>query len=179
MLVELGDIPGCAVVDVHAARDDRGDFVKLYQRSVFEAQGWDPTIAEVFFSRSLPGAVRGLHFQTPPREHAKTVCCLSGSVLDVVLDVRVGSPTYGDHATVVLDASAPSAVHVPSGCAHGFQATSEALLAYLVSSEHSPDHDSGIRWDSAGIEWPLAEPIVSARDRALPTLQGFVSPFRI
>jgi len=179
VLVDLADIPGCVLVDLRLAHDDRGDFVKLYQRSRFAADGMDPTIAEVFLSRSAPGVVRGLHFQSPPHDHAKTVSCLQGSVVDVVVDLRVDSPTYAHHACVVLDGAAPAALHVPRGCAHGFQATADAWMAYLVSTEHAPDHDTGIRWDSAGIAWPIPEPVVSERDRALPALPDFVSPFRL
>jgi dTDP-4-dehydrorhamnose 3,5-epimerase len=176
---EPTDIPGCSLVALRLATDDRGDFVKLFQRSVYEAAGLDATVAEVFFSRSHRGVVRGLHFQLPPHDHAKTVACLQGTVLDVVVDLRVGSPTYARHACFRLDASEPLAVHVPTGCAHGFQALGDdALMAYLVSSEHSPEHDTGIRFDSAGVEWPLPVVGVSERDRALPPFDALDNPFR-
>ena len=99
---------------------------------------------------------------------------------DVVLDVRAGSPTFGAHITIDLNADEARAVFIPAGCAHGFCALEdETLMLYKVGSMHSPTHDSGIRWDSAGIHWPIEAPIVSSRDQALPTLNGFISPFNI
>jgi dTDP-4-dehydrorhamnose 3,5-epimerase len=172
-------IPGCVLLPLRRSTDDRGDFVKLYQRSVYDAAGIDPEVAEVFVSRSAKGTVRGLHFQVPPHGHAKTVVCLAGRVFDVVVDLRVGSPAFERCATFELDGDTPAAVHIPVGCAHGFQALSnDALVAYVVSTEHAPDHDTGIRWDSVGITWPLADPIVSPRDRSFPGLERFESPFR-
>lgn len=179
MHVEPSAIPGCARLDLFRAEDDRGGFVKLFERSTFAAAGLDPDVAEAFCSTSRRGVVRGLHFQLPPADHAKTVTVLSGRVLDVVVDLRTDSPTYGRHARFDLD-EAGAGVHIPVGCAHGFQAlTDEATMVYLVSTEHSPEHDTGVRWDSAGIEWPLPPTVISDRDRALPPLAEFDSPFRL
>jgi dTDP-4-dehydrorhamnose 3,5-epimerase len=177
---EPTSIPGCRLIHLNRATDTRGDFVKLFQREVYEAAGMDPTIAEVYWSTSVRGVVRGLHFQTPPHAHAKTVTVVRGEVVDVVVDLRVGSPTFGEHESFDLSGTAPTAVHIPLGCAHGFQVTSdEAIVAYLVGTEHAPDHDTGVRWNSVGIDWPLAAPIVSARDSGFPTLAEFESPFRL
>ncbi len=122
--------------------------------------------------------LRGLHFQGPPAAHVKLVSCLHGEVVDVVLDLRRGSPTYGRHATIRLSAQAGNMVYVPVGLAHGFCTRSDpATLHYVVSSVHAPEHDRGIRWDSAGIAWPVEQPLVSPRDLALPGLPGFDSPF--
>jgi dTDP-4-dehydrorhamnose 3,5-epimerase len=172
-------IPGCAYLRLEPLADTRGSFVKVYQRSVVEAMGLDGTVAEFYYSRSFPGVIRGLHFQCPPHDHAKTVVCIAGSIFDVVVDLRIGSPAFGEHATFALEGTAPTAVHVPTGCAHGFQATSDdTIVGYLVSTEHEPRHDTGIRWDSAGIEWPLARTVVSPRDQSFPRLAELDSPFR-
>jgi dTDP-4-dehydrorhamnose 3,5-epimerase len=173
-------IPGCQLVRLDRPTDARGDFVKLFGREVYEAQGMDSNIAEVYWSTSGRGVVRGLHFQTPPHAHAKTVTVVRGAIVDVVVDLRVGSPMFGQHLTFELSGAEPAAVHIPLGCAHGFQAVSdEAIVEYLVGTEHAPDHDTGVRWDSAGIEWPVGDPIVSERDRGFPTLATFESPFRL
>ncbi|HMF04613.1 MAG TPA: dTDP-4-dehydrorhamnose 3,5-epimerase family protein [Acidimicrobiia bacterium] len=172
-------IQGCAHTPLERSDDDRGRFVKVYQRSVADAMGYRDMVAEFYYSCSSRGVIRGLHFQSPPYHHAKIVVCVVGSMFDVVVDLRVGSPTYAEHVTYSLDGAAPSVVHVPAGCAHGFQALADdTLVGYLVSTEHELSHDSGIRWDSAGVEWPLPGPVVSARDRSLPTLNDLVSPFR-
>jgi dTDP-4-dehydrorhamnose 3,5-epimerase len=178
MRAEPSRIPGCSVVELVHHTDDRGSFVKLFRSSTFVELGLDPTIREVYWSTSARGVVRGLHFQTPPDAHAKTVGVVSGTILDVVLDLRAGSPTYGEHAAFELDATSARAVHVPLGCAHGFQALSDgATVAYLVGTEHAPEHDAGIRWDSAGIAWPLPDPVVSGRDLTFPALAEFETPF--
>jgi len=177
--VEPTAVAGCVVIRLTRSRDERGDFVKIHQRSVVEAAGLDAGVAEVFVSRSVRGAVRGLHFQLPPHDHAKTVTCLDGRAFDVVVDLRVGSPTFRQCVTFELDAAAPVAVHVPAGCAHGFQATADGtLMAYVVSTEHAPEHDTGVRWDSVGVAWPLSAAVVSPRDGSFPALADFESPFR-
>jgi dTDP-4-dehydrorhamnose 3,5-epimerase and related enzymes len=171
-------ISGCSVVPLFHHADDRGEFVKVFQASVAAAAGEDPTIAELFWSRSHRGVVRGLHFQIPPHAHSKLVTIISGTALDVVVDLRVGSPTFGQHRALTFDAATPAAVFIPIGCAHGFQATSDDVtIAYATSTEHAPGADRGIRWDSIDLEWPIADAVASERDAALPTLADFDSPF--
>jgi dTDP-4-dehydrorhamnose 3,5-epimerase len=175
---EPTEIPGCALVHLTRHTDARGDFVKAFQRDTYAASDLDPAVAELYWSTSVRGVIRGLHFQTPPHAHAKTVTVVSGAIQDVVVDLRTGSPTFGEHVSFLITESEPAAVHVPVGCAHGFQVTSaEAVVAYLVGTEHAPEHDHGIRWDSAGVEWTVPDPIVSERDAALPALADFASPF--
>jgi dTDP-4-dehydrorhamnose 3,5-epimerase len=99
--------------------------------------------------------------------------------MDVAVDLRMGSPTYGAHVTAELVAATGNGLYLPSGLAHGFTAlTDDAILLYMQTSEHAPEHDTGIRWDSAGIDWPVEDPLLSDRDAALPTLAAFDSPFR-
>ncbi len=171
-------LPGLTWTATARPEDRRGWFAKVFQASLVEAEGGDPTVAEVYLSGSANGVVRGLHVQVPPHAHAKTVACVAGAVLDVVVDLRRGSPTEGRAASFRLDALAPSRLHVPVGLAHGFQVlTAEALMAYVVGTEHAPDHDVGVRYDSVEVAWPVAPATVSDRDLAFPPLAGFVSPF--
>jgi len=122
--------------------------------------------------------IRGLHFQKPPADHAKIVYCLEGSALDVVLDLRSSSASFGQHIKVKLSRESPIAIYIPSGCAHGFLAQADhTLMFYQVSTGYVPALDSGIRWNSAGIDWPTDTPIVSTRDQTLPCLAEFISPF--
>lgn len=178
-----GPVGGPAIPGVHwtaTARpeDHRGWFTKVFQASLVEAEGGDPTVAEVYLSASARGVVRGLHFQVPPHAHAKTVACVHGAVLDVVVDLRRGSPTEGGVATFRLDARVPSRLHLPVGVAHGFQAlTADAVMAYVVGTEHAPDHDLGVRYDSVEVDWPVTPAVVSDRDLTFPPLDGFASPF--
>jgi dTDP-4-dehydrorhamnose 3,5-epimerase len=171
-------IAGCSIVHLFHHEDARGEFVKVFAASAARAAGDDTTIAELFWSRSGRGVVRGLHFQVPPDDHTKLVTIVAGTAFDVVVDLRAGSPTYGEHVTVDLDAAEPAAVVVPVGCAHGFQATADGtVVVYATSTEHSPASDRGIRWDSAGIAWPLPASAVSERDSRFPALDEFATPF--
>ena len=185
MDAELTAIPGCLIRPLFHHTDDRGEFVKVYQASGrWDAQdeGADHSergeIAELFWSRSACGVVRGLHFQVPPHAHRKLVTVVSGAAIDVVVDLRVGSPTYGEHVTISLDAATPVAVQVPIGCAHGFQSTADdTVILYATSTEHAPNADRGIRWDSIGVEWPIPRVLLSERDAEFPALADFESPF--
>lgn len=171
-------LPGCIRITPHTRKDERGSFTKIYYSEAFREQGLETAFQEEYFTISYRNVLRGLHFQVPPAEHAKTVTCLSGRVLDVVLDIRIGSPTYGDHITLELSDSAGDMIYIPQGLAHGFYTLSEkATLLYNVTSVYSEVHDSGIRWDSAGIPWPSGSPALSPRDRSFPKLEDFRSPF--
>ena len=172
-------IPGCLELRPKTSHDGRGSFTKVFHRSTFAGLGLATDFAEDYYSVSRRGVIRGLHFQRPPQEHAKLVYCLAGKVQDVALDIRVGSPTFGKHAIIELSAETGNIVYLPPGLAHGFCVCSEsATLAYKVTSEYSAVHDAGIRWDSAGIPWATAEPVLSDRDRRHPALAEFSSPFR-
>jgi dTDP-4-dehydrorhamnose 3,5-epimerase len=171
-------VPGCVVLHLDRHEDERGDFVKAFRRAASVELRLDPTVAELYWSTSVRGVVRGLHFQLPPHEHAKTVTVVQGAVHDVVVDLRVGSPAFGRPLELQLSAAEPAALHVPAGCAHGFQSLEDGtIVAYLVGSEHAPDHDAGVRWDSVDATWPLSDVVVSERDRSFPTLAAFDSPF--
>lgn len=178
MQIEETALPGCLEIRPRRFTDSRGSFVKSYHQHDFEDAGLCTHFPEAFYSKSRPRVVRGLHFMLPPEDHYKLVYCVHGSVLDVVLDLRLGSPTYGQHTMVELNEMCGNMLYLAPGLAHGFCAPdTEAILAYRVSTVHSPAHDAGIRWDSAGISWPVRSPIISDRDRNLPTLEEFQSPF--
>ena len=171
-------LPGCLEVLPRAADDERGRFVKFFHAPSYAARGLDHAFAEAFYTISRRGALRGMHLQLPPRAHAKLVWCIAGTMVDVLLDLRRGSPTYGEHVKLELDESVPRGLYIPPRVAHGFYTTSDrSILAYMVTTVHSPPHDSGVRWDTFGMEWPDSGPIVSARDALLPALAEFVTPF--
>jgi dTDP-4-dehydrorhamnose 3,5-epimerase len=173
-------IPGCFEIRPKIFCDDRGTFVKTLHAPSFAKEGLETEFPETFYSISKRGVIRGLHFQTPPHDHAKLVYCCSGRILDVVVDLRVGSPTYQQHQTFELNSETPSLVYVPRGLAHGFLALSEnATVMYAVSTVHAPDSDGGILWDSIGFNWPVeGNPTVSPRDQAFPRMTDFKSPFK-
>lgn len=173
-----GRLPGCRQLMPLVREDSRGVFVKPYEDDWFIELGLPTQWPERFYSRSHRGVVRGLHLQAPPADHDKLVYCVSGAVLDVVVDLRLGSPTYGAFEAIELDDQEWATVFVPRGIAHGFAALADdTVMAYAVSSVHNPTLDIGIRWDSVSIPWPFEEPIISERDAALPALADFCSPF--
>lgn len=168
----------CFVVRFPAFHDDRGHFVKAIQKSAFEAQGLEADFAEVFYTTSHQHALRGMHFQVPPSAHAKLVYCTSGSIYDVALDLRVGSPSFGQHEVYELSEQFNEAVYLPRGIAHGFYVReAPSVVVYHVTTEHNPAHDQGILWNSFGAPWPVLDPILSERDAAFPALDHYQSPF--
>jgi dTDP-4-dehydrorhamnose 3,5-epimerase len=172
-------IPGCLEVAPAILRDGRGRFVKSWQRDAFAAAGVAFPHAEEYFTWSNRGVLRGLHLQAPPHDHWKLVCCVSGEVLDAIVDLRRGSPAYGRSETFTLSGETMKMLVLPPGIAHGFYVTGDhALLHYTVSTVHAPAHDTGIRWDSAGIDWPDPAPTLSARDAALQPFSAFPDLFR-
>jgi dTDP-4-dehydrorhamnose 3,5-epimerase len=154
-------------------RDARGHFAELYRRSAFAAAGIDAHFVQDNFARSGAGVLRGLHFQRPPRAQGKLVQVSRGRVFDVAVDLRRDSQTRGRWVAHELSAEGGDLLWIPPGFAHGYVVVdSGADVAYRVTEEYDPALDAGVRWDdpTLAIPWPLAEPIVSDRDRALPLL---------
>ena len=173
-------VDGCHELRLDRKPDHRGEFLKLFNATTFAELGLPFAVRELFWSRSHAGVVRGLHFQAPPADVAKVVCCLEGAVLDVVVDLRVGSPTYHEHCAVTLSADAANAVFVPHGCAHGFLVTEgDALVLYAQSGEWDGEREGGVLWSSVAAGWPVdaARAVLSDRDAAFPPLDELVSPF--
>lgn len=171
-------ISGCFEMFPKRISDERGSFVKTFHRDVFLEHHLPVQFAEEYYSVSGNGVLRGLHFQLPPHDQIKIVYCLSGEVMDVVVDLRVGSPTYGDYRIFQLSAEKANMVYIPKGLAHGFFVSKEpAIVMYKASAVYAPDSDCGIHWNSLGIPWPDKAPIISERDSQFPPLHQFVSPF--
>jgi dTDP-4-dehydrorhamnose 3,5-epimerase len=172
-------LPGCFLVEFPNFRDHRGLFVKPFQSSAFDERGLECNFTESFYTESGENVLRGMHFQVPPADHAKLVYCMSGSIWDVALDLRIGSPTFGEHEAYDLSGEYNNAAYLPRGIAHGFFVRSApAVVVYHVTSEHTPAHDKGIRWDSFGAKWPQSAPVISLRDESLIPFAQFESPFR-
>lgn len=172
-------LTGCFELQPKTFDDARGRFVKVFHEQEFEAQGLETSFAEEYYSVSHKNVIRGMHFQLPPMDHVKMIYCVQGEVMDVVVDLRVGSPTYGQHAVFELGAAKANSIYIPKGMAHGFCARSEqAIMVYKVSTVYSSAHDAGMLWNSLGITWPTKDVIMSERDQGFPTLAQFESPFR-
>lgn len=171
-------LAGCFELQPKVFDDVRGRFVKVFHEQAFAEQGLETNFAEEYYSVSHENVIRGLHFQLPPMDHVKMVYCVQGDVLDAVVDLRVGSPTYGRYALFELSASKANSIYIPKGMAHGFCSRSnQAIMVYKVSTVYSPAHDAGVLWNSVGIQWPTNAAILSARDNCFPSFDNFVSPF--
>lgn len=171
-------IPDVRLITLPQHQDTRGTFIKTFNQDSFSEFGIDFSIRESYFSISNAQVIRGMHFQRPPHHHAKIIFCPAGAILDVALDLRKASLTYGECVSVVLSAENHRALYIPEGFAHGFKAlTDDAITYYLVSSGHKPDHDMGIRWNSFGFDWAVDHPTLSVRDQQFPMLADFSSPF--
>lgn len=172
-------ILGCYEMQPRVFDDSRGRFVKVFHEKAFAEQGLETNFVEEYYSVSHKNVVRGMHFQLPPMDHVKLVYCVQGEVIDTVVDLRIGSQTYGQFDLFELSAKRANSVYIPKGMAHGFYVLSEqAIMVYKVSSIYSPEHDAGILWNSIGIPWPSNKAILSSRDQVFPSLDKFVSPFR-
>jgi dTDP-4-dehydrorhamnose 3,5-epimerase len=172
------EFEGLAVIQPKVFRDHRGSFVKTYHEKIFAELGFRFRPAEEFFSVSNKNVLRGMHFQVPPAAHAKLVYCLAGHVLDVAVDLRKNSKTFGKAFSRELNETNREMLFMPEGFAHGFHTLSDqATMCYVVSTVHSPEHDKGIAWNSFGFAWPLENPIVAERDAKFPAFRDFPSPF--
>ena len=162
--------------------DPRGVFYETYSARLMQELGLpaDLNWVQDNQSKSQTGVLRGLHFQRPPHAQAKLVRVAQGRVLDVVVDLRVASPTYGQHARVELSAAKGNMLFVPVGFAHGFVALEDdTLFLYKCSDYYAPATESGLRWNdpALNIDWGVAKALVSDKDEVQPLFQGFESPF--
>lgn len=171
-------IEGCYEIQPKIFTDSRGEFVKIFHEQEFIKNNLSISYREEYYSRSRRGVIRGMHFQVPPMDHHKLVYCVHGEVFDVVVDLRVGSPTYGVAEKFTLSASKGNYLYIKTGMAHGFCVVSdEAVLVYKVSSVYAAEYDAGVLWRSLDIDWPAESPVVSARDESFPELSKLISPF--
>jgi dTDP-4-dehydrorhamnose 3,5-epimerase len=166
-------IAGSAEVELQARGDERGYFMRTYDEAIFAAHGLPAHWVQMNESLSgVVGTIRGLHFQRPPHTEAKLVRCTNGALLDVFLDLRQGSPTFGQWDSVELRADRRNAVLVPRGCAHGFCSLApDSVVNYMVDNFYTPAAEEGVRWNdpALAIRWPLTgEPTISAKDAAWP-----------
>jgi dTDP-4-dehydrorhamnose 3,5-epimerase len=163
------------VVVLEPFQDHRGMFVRTFCRELLKQIGHDKPIAQANHSMTREeGAVRGMHYQLPPKAEIKMVRCIRGRVYDAIIDLRAGSPTFLKWYGVELSADNMRMMYVPEGCAHGFQVLeAESELLYFHTAEYSPAHEQAVRYDdpAVGIKWPLVVSDVSVRDRSHPLLR--------
>ena len=165
-------LDGVVLVEPQVFGDERGFFVETFSRDAWREMGVDVEFVQHNHSRSVKNTLRGIHFQTEPGQ-AKLVRCVRGEIIDVAVDLRRGSPTYGQWEAHVLDDSNHRQLFVPVGFGHGFAVLSDvADVAYQVSSLFDPATEAGIAWNDpeVGVDWQVSEPLLSERDKKAPKL---------
>ena len=169
------DIPNVILITAPRFDDDRGFFMETYKQSEFAAHGISGDFVQDNFSHSSYGVLRGLHYQKNPYSQGKLVSVIKGKIFDVAVDIRQGSPTYGQWVGVELSDERPDMLWVPESFAHGFCVMSETVdfMYKCTSAEYAPDTYRGISWDDPdlAIPWPIQNPILSRRDQNLPSFK--------
>jgi len=166
-------LPGLLLIAPKTFGDDRGLFLEIYKHSEFVRSGIPEHFVQDNFSRSVRGVLRGLHYQLGPKAQGKLVRCVRGSIFDVAVDIRKGSPTYGRWEGKELSGENGLMLYLPAGFAHGFLTLSDsAEVLYKCTEEYSPAHDRGIIWNDRDINipWVVADPLLSDKDRIHPGL---------
>lgn len=182
MIFTKTEIPEVVIIEPKVFGDQRGYFFESFNQKEFENNIEYINFVQDNESKSTYGTLRGLHFQKPPFAQSKLVRCIQGKVLDVVVDVRKNSPTFGKHIAVELSEENKKQLFIPRGFAHGFVTLSkEVTFAYKVDNWYAPEYDSGIIWNDAtlNIDWKInsEEVILSPKDQQLSTFKALETPF--
>jgi len=171
-------IEGLYLIKPRILEDDRGKFIKTFHADTFKEHGLPYDFKESYYSTSQKNVLRGMHFQTPPHDHEKLVYVTRGAILDVVVDIRKDSPTYGQHVSQELNEENAYIFYIPRGCAHGFLSLQDhSTVTYMQTSMYAPHNDGGINPQSLGFDWGNEALIVSERDLTFPDLCDFETPF--
>ena len=169
---------GCKIIEVDIFRDKRGTFKKIYHQNKYQENGLNVIFKEQYLTCSNKNVLRGMHFQLPPHDQSKLVSCLTGSVLDVFLDLRRNSKTYGQTDSFILSKDSGKSIFLPSVIAHGFLSLEDnSGMLYNTSTVYNPDSDYGIMWNSIDYRWPINKPQVSERDKNHVVFDQFDTPF--
>jgi len=171
---ERTPLSGLIVIKPKVFRDERGFFLEAFVKKDFESLGIKIDVLQINHSKSAKGVLRGLHFQRRPYEQAKLVRCIKGEIMDVAVDIRPNSPTFGKYYSINLSEVNKLMLFIPRGFAHGFLSlTDDVEVEYAVDNYYSPNHEGGIIWNDPdiAINWPIKNPILSEKDKKWPPLK--------
>ncbi len=168
------ELQGVYIIENFFASDQRGSFIKTFNKEFFEKNGLCTKFEESYFSISNKDVIRGMHFQLPPFDHEKLIYVAKGEVLDVILDLRKNSNTYGKSISINLSGENKKSVYIPKGLAHGFKSLKdETIMVYNVATVYNQLCDFGVHYNSFGFDWEVEKPIISQRDVELINLEKF------
>jgi dTDP-4-dehydrorhamnose 3,5-epimerase len=178
--IKQTSLPGVLEIFPRVFPDSRGYFFESFRQDWLDKLGVHESWVQDNQSFSQKGTVRGLHFQRGAHAQAKLVRVIAGKVLDVAVDLRKGSPTFGQVYSTILDTEKNNLLYIPAGFGHGFSVLEDAVFVYKCSNYYHKDSEGGVLWSdpTLGIDWQVAEPIVSDKDQVLPTLTEFVDAFQ-
>ena len=180
MEIQKTNIEGLLIIKPDVFTDERGSFFEPYNKQLFATHGLDMEFVQDNQSVSYKGVIRGLHLQSPPFAQGKLVRVVCGSALDVAVDIRKNSPTFGQYVSVKLDAKENNLFWIPEGFAHGFIALEDnTIFQYKVTNYYNKDSEMSIRWNDPilNISWGMDNPIVSEKDMQTPLFEDLISPF--
>jgi dTDP-4-dehydrorhamnose 3,5-epimerase len=178
MNIQQTDFKDLFLIELTKFKDQRGEFVKTIHKETYELSGLEWIFTESFFSVSKKNVIRGMHFQVPEEEHAKLVYVVKGRIIDVVVDLRKSSSTFGQHFSVELSEENRRAIYIGKGFAHGFVALEDdCIVEYHTTTSQNRSCEGGILYNSFGYTWPVPHPVLSERDQHFPALAEFKSPF--
>ncbi|MFW5879598.1 MAG: dTDP-4-dehydrorhamnose 3,5-epimerase family protein [bacterium] len=167
-------IEGVCIIRNLKKSDIRGAFTKIFNEDSFKEANLAFEFKESFYSINKKNVIRGMHFQKPPHDHEKLIYVPQGNLLDVLLDLRKKSKTFGEYITISLSDKDNKSIYIPKGLAHGFKSLKEnTIMIYNVTSVYNSKSDSGIRFDSFGFDWNTEDAIISSRDLSLPPFSVF------
>ena len=173
------EFEGLVEIQPRIFRDERGYFLESYRKDRFLDAGIDVNFVQDNVSQSSKGVIRGLHLQHAPHAQAKLVRAIKGRILDVCLDLRPDSPTFGKVYCAELDSERNNMIFVPEGFAHGFSALEDAMIHYKTNNFYHKDSESGVLWNDPqlNIDWKVENPVISDKDAQLPSFESFTSQF--
>jgi dTDP-4-dehydrorhamnose 3,5-epimerase len=173
MQIEKTALEGVFIIVPDVFVDERGFFMESYNALRYKENGIAAEFVQDNINQSKKGVLRGLHYQVPPFAQGKLVQVLQGKVLDVAVDIRFGSPTFGQHVAIELSGENKKQLWIPEGFAHGLVALEdETIFSYKCSGLYSKEHERGVRWNdpTLGIQWGISEPVINSRDANFPLL---------
>ena len=180
MVVQETSLKGLVIIENKIFKDERGYFFECYNRKELKKHHIDYDFVQDNVSMSLKNVIRGLHFQNPPHAQGKLVSVIKGSVLDVAVDIRSGSPTYGKHFSLILSSKNNKSLWIPEGFAHGFLSLeNETCFLYKCTNFYHMESEDSLSWNDPdlNIDWGITNPIVSPKDNLAQTFKNFKSPF--
>ncbi len=182
MNIKTTPIEGLLIIEPQVFTDPRGYFYESYNKEKFVASGINLEFVQDNQSLSQKGIVRGLHFQAPPYAQGKLVRVIQGSVMDIAVDIRKNSPTYGQYFSIVLSAENRTMFFIPPGFAHGFETLEDnTIFLYKCTDVYNKESEGGLLWNDPelAIQWNSLDPLISDKDKILPTLKDLISPYSV